>query len=224
MSSNLGDMAEFLPVLLRGAWLTIEVSVVSYVLALALGLTLGVLRLSPYRLVRLPVAGVIQVIRGTPLLTQLFFIFYAMPYAGVVLSPMVASIIGLSLNYAAYMAEVFRGGIQAVPRGQFEAARALGMKRRLMMRRVIVPQALRLVVPPLGNFLVSIFKDSSLVSVITLKDLTFSGQILAASTFKYFEIFAMVGIIYLVISYPAAKFAEWVEHRLDVTGRRHVMP
>ncbi len=211
-------MAGFLPALLKGAWLTIEISVVSYVLAVILGLLIGVARISPFAPLRWLAAGYIQFLRGTPLLTQLFFIFYALPYAGVVLSPMLASIIGLTLNYAAYMAEVFRGGIQAVPRGQVEAARALGMRRGKMMRRIIIPQALRLVVPPLGNFLVSIFKDSSLVSVITLKDLTFTGQILAASTFKYFEIFAMVGIIYLMISYPAAKLVEWVERKLDVTG------
>lgn len=221
---SVADMAAFLPSLLKGAGLTIEVSIVSYVLAVALGLALGVIRLSPVGPLRWAAAGFIQFMRGTPLLTQLFFIFYAMPYAGVVLSPMTASIIGLTLNYAAYMAEVFRGGIQSVHRGQFEAARALGMQRGLMMRRIIVPQALRLVVPPLGNFLVSIFKDSSLVSVITLRDLTFTGQILAASSFKYFEIFAMVGIIYLGISYPAAKLVDWVERQLDVTGRKHSLP
>ncbi|HEY0276258.1 MAG TPA: ectoine/hydroxyectoine ABC transporter permease subunit EhuC [Paenirhodobacter sp.] len=215
---SFSEMAGFLPALLKGAWLTIEISVVSYVLAVILGLLIGVARISPFAPLRWLAAGYIQFLRGTPLLTQLFFIFYALPYAGVVLSPMLASIIGLTLNYAAYMAEVFRGGIQAVPRGQVEAARALGMRRGKMMRRIIIPQALRLVVPPLGNFLVSIFKDSSLVSVITLKDLTFTGQILAASTFKYFEIFAMVGIIYLMISYPAAKLVEWVERKLDVTG------
>ncbi len=219
---SLSEMMGFLPVLLRGAWLTIEVSVISYVLALLLGLLLGIARLSPFPPLRWLAAAYIQLLRGTPLLTQLFFISDALPYAGIILLPFTAGVLGLTLNYAAYMAEVFRGGIQAVPRGQFEAAKALGMTRRRMMRRIIIPQALRLIVPPLGNFLVSIFKDSSLVSVITMRDLTFTGQILAASTFKYFEIFTLVGLIYLAISYPAAKLVEFVEARLEISGRRGV--
>jgi polar amino acid transport system permease protein len=168
--------------------------------------------------VRWAAAAYIQFFLGTPLLTQLFFIFFALPYGGIVLLPFVAGWLGLTLNYGAYMAEVFRGGIQAVPRGQYEAAKASGMTKGRMMRRIIIPRAVRIIVPPLGNFLVAIFKDSSLVSVITMRDLTFTGQILAASTFKYFEIFALVSVLYLAISYPAAKFVEWPEIRLDITG------
>jgi polar amino acid transport system permease protein len=126
------------------------------------------------------------------------------------------------MNYSAYMAEVFRSGIQAIPKGQTEAGQAVGMSRRLLMRRIILPQAFRIIVPPLGNFFVSIFKDSALVSVITMRDLMFSGELLASATFKHFEIFTMVAVIYFLISYPAAKLVEWIEAKLDVSKRRPV--
>ncbi len=109
------------------------------------------------------------------------------------------------------MAEVFRAGIQAIPKGQWEAGLSVGMSRRLLLRRIILPQAIRIVVPAIGNFFVSIFKDSALVSVITMRDLMFSGQILAAATYKHFEIFTEVAVIYFIISYPTAKFVEWIE-------------
>jgi ABC-type amino acid transport system permease subunit len=134
-----------------------------------------------------------------------------------VLSPFVSGVMGLTLNYSAYMAEVFRGGILAIPKGQWEAGLSVGMSRKLLMRRIILPQALRIVVPAIGNFFVSIFKDSALVSVITMRDLMFSGQILAAATFKHFEIFAMVATIYFLISYPSAKLVEYIEARLDIS-------
>jgi ABC-type amino acid transport system permease subunit len=165
----------------------------------------------------------IQFIRGTPLLLQLFFIYYVLPYAGIVLSPFVSGAIGLTLNYAAYMAEVFRSGIQAIPKGQWEAGSSVGMSRSLLMRRIILPQAIRIIVPPIGNFFVSIFKDSALVSVITMRDLMFSGELLASATYKHFEIFAMVAVIYFCISYPAAKFVEWIEAKIDITRRPTVI-
>jgi ABC-type amino acid transport system permease subunit len=140
-----------------------------------------------------------------------------------VLSPFVSGAIGLTLNYAAYMAEVFRSGIQAIPKGQWEAGSSVGMSRSLLMRRIILPQAMRIIVPPIGNFFVSIFKDSALVSVITMRDLMFSGELLASATYKHFEIFAMVAVIYFCISYPVAKFVEWVEAKIDITRRPTVI-
>src|SRR5258707_735259 len=116
----------------------------------------------------------------------------------------------------------FRGGVLAIPKGQWEAGLSIGMSRRLLLRRIILPQALRIVIPALGNFFVSIFKDSALVSVVTMRDLMFSGQILAAATFKHFEIFAMVAAIYFLISYPTAKFVEYIEQRLDISRAKHV--
>jgi polar amino acid transport system permease protein len=142
---------------------------------------------------------------------------------GIVLSPFVSGVIGLTMNYAAYMAEVFRSGIQAIPKGQWEAGSSVGMSRALLMRRIILPQAIRIIVPALGNFFVSIFKDSALVSVITLRDLMFSGQLLASATYKHFEIFTMVAVIYFLISYPTAKLVEWVEAKIDITRRPTVI-
>jgi polar amino acid transport system permease protein len=164
----------------------------------------------------------VQFIRGTPLLLQLFFIYYVLPYGGIILTPFVSGLLGLTLNYSAYMAEVFRGGVLAIPKGQWEAGLSIGMSRRLLLRRIILPQALRIVIPALGNFFVSIFKDSALVSVVTMRDLMFSGQILAAATFKHFEIFAMVAAIYFLISYPTAKLVEYIERRLDVSRVKQV--
>jgi polar amino acid transport system permease protein len=219
---QLSDMIAFLPDLLRGAWLTILVSLLSFGLALLFGLMFGLMRLSRLLPIRVVAAIYIQFIRGTPLLLQLFFIYYVLPYAGITLTPFVSGVIGLTMNYSAYMAEVFRSGIQAIPKGQTEAGQSMGMSRRLLMRRIILPQAFRIIIPPLGNFFVSIFKDSALVSVITMRDLMFSGELLASATFKHFEIFTMVAVIYFLISYPTAKFVEWIEARLDISKRRPV--
>jgi polar amino acid transport system permease protein len=219
MFFSLNDMVTFLPSLLQGALLTIAVSLLSFGLALVLGLATGLARISRLTVLRVVAACYIQFIRGTPLLLQLFFIYYVLPYVGIVLSPFVSGATGLTLNYAAYMAEVFRSGIQAIPKGQWEAGASVGMSRRLMLRRIILPQAVRIIVPSLGNFFVSIFKDSALVSVITMRDLMFSGQLLASATYKHFEIFTMVAVIYFMISYPTAKFVEWIEARIDITRR-----
>jgi His/Glu/Gln/Arg/opine family amino acid ABC transporter permease subunit len=213
--STFNDLVALLPSLLEGASVTVAVSVTSYLLALCLGLLLGLARTSRFLLVRSAAGVYVQFMRGTPLLLQLFFIYYVLPYGGLILTPFQAGVLGLTLNYAAYMAEVFRSGIAAVPKGQFEAGSSLALTNYQLMRYVVIPQALKIVVPPIGNFFVAIFKDSALVSVITMKDLMFTGQILAASTFMHFQIFAMVAAIYLVLSYPAAKSVELLERRLD---------
>jgi polar amino acid transport system permease protein len=223
MIFSLKDMIEFLPPLLDGAVITITVSLLAFSLAMVSGLAIGIARISRMAPLRVVSACYIQFIRGTPLLLQLFFIYYVLPYAGIVLSPFVSGAIGLTLNYAAYMAEVFRSGIQAIPKGQWEAGSSVGMSRSLLMRRIILPQAMRIIVPPIGNFFVSIFKDSALVSVITMRDLMFSGELLASATYKHFEIFAMVAVIYFCISYPVAKFVEWVEAKIDITRRPTVI-
>ncbi len=165
----------------------------------------------------------VSLVRGTPLLVQILFVYLALPqiwidFARVPL--IVLGIFALAFNYGAYMTEIFRAGIQAIPRGQIEAAAALGMTDRLTMRRIILPQAIRIVIPAIGNFFVSIFKDSALVSVITMRDLMFSGQLLASATFKHFEIFTLVAVIYFLISYPTAKLVDYVEARLDIYRKR----
>jgi His/Glu/Gln/Arg/opine family amino acid ABC transporter permease subunit len=216
MAGYLTGSIEFLPPLLRGAWITIWVSVVSYLLALAVGLCVGMGRISSWGLIRFVSAVYVQLFRGTPLLLQVFVIYYVLPFAGIVLPPLVAGVLALTINCGAYMAEVFRAGILAVPRGQREAAMSIGMSHYKMMRVVVLPQAMKIVIPPFGNFFVGIFKDSAMLSVITANELLFTGQQLAATTYRGFEIFAIVGIIYFCISYPAAKLVEWIERRLQI--------
>jgi polar amino acid transport system permease protein len=217
---SLTEMISFLPPLLQGAWVTITVSLVAYALALIVGLLFGIARMSRFWPINAVATVYVQFIRGTPLLLQLFFIYYVLPYGGIILSPFASGVSGLTINYSAYMAEVFRSGVQAIPKGQWEAGLSLGMSRRLLMRRIILPQAIRIVIPAIGNFFVSIFKDSALVSVITMRDLMFSGQLLASATFKHFEIFALVGLIYFIISYPTAKLVDYIEARLDIHRKR----
>src|SRR5271154_1302122 len=219
MYFSLSDMITFLPPLLTGAYLTIVISLLSFLLAIVVGLLVGIARISRFLPLRMIATPYIQFIRGTPLLLQLFFIYYVLPYVGIVLSPFVSGVLGLTINYTAYMAEVFRSGIQAIPKGQWEAGSSVGMSRRLLLRRIILPQAIRIIIPSLGNFFVSIFKDSALVSVITMRDLMFSGELLASATYKHFEIFAMVAAIYFLISYPTAKFVEFIEAKLDIQQR-----
>lgn len=213
--SFFSDLGTLLPPLADGVVVTVTVSLLSYVFALVLGLIIGLARMSRFWLLRTFADIYIQFIRGTPLLLQLFFLYYVLPYAGVVLSPFVAGVLGLSLNYSAYMAEVFRSGVAAVPKGQSEAGMSLALNHVQLMRFVVIPQAIKIVVPPIGNFFVAIFKDSALVSVITMKDLMFAGQLLASSTFRHVEIFTLVAVIYLMLSYPAAKLVEWVERRMS---------
>jgi len=131
----------------------------------------------------------------------------------------VAGVIGLSINYSAYLAEVYRAGIAAVPRGQIEAAKALGMSRRKMLRLIVLPQAIRVVIPPLGNYGISLFKDTSLVSIVTVKELIFTGQIISSTNFQYATVFTIIGAIYLAFSYPSALLVRWLERRMNVGNK-----
>jgi polar amino acid transport system permease protein len=161
----------------------------------------------------------VEFLRGTPLLFQLFAVYYVFPSFGVRLDAFPAAVVAISLNFSAYMSEVYRAGIQSVDQGQIKAARALGMPYSLLMRRIVLPQAIRVVVGPLGNYLISMFKDTSLASIVTLKELMFQGQILTALTFRPIPIFILVGLIYFSISYPASLGVQAVERRLKTRRR-----
>lgn len=219
----------FLPLLLRGAVISIEVTLGATAIALVLGLVIALMRISPIRLFNILGSMYVQIIRGTPLLLQLFYIYYVLPFIGVELSPFVAGILGLALNYAAYMSEVYRAGILSVDKGQLEAAASLGMTPSLTMRRIVLPQAVRLIVPPLGNYFVGMFKDSAVVSVLTLNELLFTAQLLAKSSFQSFAIFTLAAAIYFAISFPAARCVDWVESRVKMDyserqNRRRSLP
>jgi len=211
---------EYLPDLLRAAVVSVELTFCVMLVGLVFGLIIALMRISRSRTLRLISTTYVEVIRGTPCLLQLFYIYFVLPAFGIRLDPFPAGVVGLSVNYSAYLSEVYRAGIVAVPRGQLEASQALGMSRRLMMRLVILPQAIRVVVPPLGNYFISLFKDTSLVSIVTVKELMFTGQIIAATNFQYFTIFTIIGIIYFSLSYPSSLFVSYLERRMKIGYRR----
>ncbi len=212
--STLRDWRIYLPLLLRGACVTVEISLLAMALAVGAGLLLALARLYGMAPLRWLAASYVEAIRGTPLLIQLFLIYYGLPNLGIRLNAFVAAVLGLGFNYAAYEAENYRAGIQAVPNGQMEAALALGMTRSQALRRIIVPQALRIVIPPVTNDFIALFKDSSLVSVITMVELTKMYGMLAASTYDYIGLGLMTAAIYFALSYPASLLADRLERRL----------
>jgi polar amino acid transport system substrate-binding protein len=220
LSTRLARYWSFWPLLLKASLVTLEVSILGMMLAVALGFTLAVMRVfGPWPL-RILATLYIEIIRGTPLLIQLLIIFYGLPNIGIKFSPLIAGILGLGLNYAAYEAENYRAGLLAVPRGQMEAARALGLTHQQGLFHVIIPQSFRLVLPPVTNDFISLLKDSSLVSMVTLLDLTGAYQRIASQTFDYFGAGLLVAAIYLLIGLPFVRLARFTEERLAVDSRK----
>jgi len=208
------------PLLVQAAVLTLEISVAGMAVAIAAGLMLAILRLyGPWPFQWLAI-GYIELIRGTPLLIQLLIIFYGLPNIGLKLSPFTAGVLGLGFNYAAYEAENYRAGIFAVPKGQMQAARALGMTHLQGLRFVVLPQALRFVLPPITNDFISLLKDSSLVSMVTLIELTGAYNRIASQTFDYFGTGLLVAAIYLLIGLPFVRLARLTERQLAGNPRR----
>jgi polar amino acid transport system substrate-binding protein len=203
-----------MPLLLRGAAMTIALSCAAMFLAVTLGLALALLRAYGTRLMVWPVIAFIEIIRGTPLLIQLFIIFYGLPTIGIRLSPFWAAVIGLGVNYSAYEAENYRAGIQAIPKGHHDAATALGLTRMQTIRRIVLPQAVRLVIPSVTNDFIALLKDSSLVSVITMVELTKVYGELASTYFDYIGLGLLVAAIYFVMGLPIARFSRYLETRL----------
>lgn len=217
--STLRDWPKYLPLLLRGAVTTLELSVLGMMVAVVAGLVIVLMRLYGIAPLRWLAKAYVEVIRGTPLLIQLFLIYYGLPQIGIRLNAFLAGMLGLGLNYAASEAENYRAGIQAIPRGQSEASQALGMSRWQSLRHVILPQALRLVIPPVTNDFIAMFKDSSIVSVITMVELTKVYGMLAMSTYDYIGLGLMTAGIYFALSYPASIYANWLEKRLNYDHR-----
>jgi ABC-type amino acid transport system permease subunit len=160
--------------------------------------------------------------RGTPLLLQLIYVYYVLPEAGVRLDAFTAAVLALTLNYSAYISEVYRGGILAISRGQRDAAAALGMTHMLSMRRIILPQAIRIVLPTLGNYFIGLFKDTALCSAVSLQELVFTAQVQAAMSFQYFTLYTVVAAMYFLVSFPAARLVGYLERktRAGYGGRR----
>jgi polar amino acid transport system permease protein len=213
----LADARDFLPILLQGCLVTIELTLCALVLSTLLGFVWALMRLSPSRLLRAPAVTFITIIRGIPIIVQLFYIYFVLPDLGIQLSAFQAGVVGLGVAYSAYQAENFRAGILSVDPGQIEAAQTLGMRPPLVMRRVILPQAIRVFLPPYGNTMIMMLKDSSIASAITVTELTRGGQLIAASTFKNMTVFTLVALLYLAMSLPLTYLAHRLEKKF---GRR----
>ncbi|MEM1362501.1 MAG: amino acid ABC transporter permease [Pseudomonadota bacterium] len=202
---------ESIPLLAEGMIVTIQVSVLSAALGLILGVVLGLAALSRSRLLRWLVAGYVDFIRGTPLLIQIFLVFFALPIVGIRFDEFWAGVIALSLNAAAFVAEVVRGGVGAIERGQTEAAMSIGMRHRQVLVWILLPQAYRQMIPPLTNELISLVKNSSLLSVISVYELTRAGQAIISVHFVPFEIYTLLALYYYVL----IKALSWLSVRLE---------
>jgi len=215
MAKFSSDAHEFLPILLQGLWLTILVTAGSLLLSTLLGLIWALMRVSAVPALQWLAKSIVNIIRGIPIIVQLFYIYFVMPELGVTLTALQAAIIGLGIAYSAYQAENFRAGIEAIDKGQIEASESLGMGWALMMRRVVLPQAIRIILPPYGNTMIMMLKDSSQASTITVAELALKGSLIASSTFKYTTVFTLVAALYLVMSIPLILLVGWLERRMQ---------
>ena len=207
------DAVEFFPILMSGVVLTIVVTIGSLLLSTVLGLLWAMMRVSGIKALSLLSASLINVIRGIPIIVLLFYLYFVMPDLGVTLSALQAAILGLGIAYSAYQAENFRAGIEAIDKGQIEAAQAIGMSWWLTMRRVVLPQAVRIVLPPYGNIMIMMLKDSSQASTITVAELALQGKLIASSTFKNTSVFTLVALMYLTMSIPLILLVRHFEKR-----------
>jgi len=213
------EIPGMLPVLFQGLRVTVTATIAVMAIALVLGLPIALARMSRLWWLRVPATFYVQVLRGTPVLLQLFYLYYVLPFVGIKLPPWPAGIIGMSAAYSAYLSEIYRAGIEAVDRGQTEAALAIGMSRVQVMRLVILPQAVRIIIPPMGNMFIGLFKDTSLLSILTIRELMFEGQILAATSFRHITIFTVIAVLYLAVCWPSAAIIDRLERRLKALPR-----
>ncbi|MDR1595754.1 MAG: ABC transporter substrate-binding protein/permease [Puniceicoccales bacterium] len=212
---------ETLPLFLKAACITLMLSILGMGVAIVLGLCLAITRLYAPKWIGFIAISIIEFLRGTPLVIQLFFVFYGLPRIGITLSPIVAGVFTLGINYSSYEAENFRAGMFSVPHGQMEAARALGMSQWQSLRHVILPQAFTFILPPLTNDFIALLKDSSLVSLITIVELTKTYSLAASTTLDFFGFGVMVAIIYFIIGLPFVRLARLAEYRLRLEKRAY---
>jgi polar amino acid transport system permease protein len=215
MEKFLRDAAEFFPILLQGVGLTILVTLGSLILSTILGLVWALMRVSGLRALSGVSAGLINVIRGIPIIVLLFYLYFVMPDFGITLTALQAAILGLGIAYSAYQAENFRAGIEAIDKGQIEAAQTIGMGWWLTMRRVVLPQAVHIALPPYGNIMIMLLKDSSQASTITVAELALQGKLIASSTFKNTSVFTLVALMYLAMSIPLILLVRHFENKAN---------
>jgi His/Glu/Gln/Arg/opine family amino acid ABC transporter permease subunit len=214
MSIDWGIVQTAIPLLARGTLVTLQISLIAGVLACILGFALGLCALSHVAVVRWMVSAYVDFVRGTPLLIQVFLVFFALPVIGIRFDEIWAGIIALAINTAAYIAETVRGGVGSIERGQTEAARSIGMFQAQILIHILLPQALRPMVPPLTNELISMTKNTSLLSVISVYELTRAGQAIISVHFVPFEIYLLLALYYYVLIKMLTWLSRWVERRM----------
>ncbi|MFQ5972938.1 MAG: ectoine/hydroxyectoine ABC transporter permease subunit EhuD [Alphaproteobacteria bacterium] len=212
---------EILPRLGWATLNTLAASGIGYSIALVIGLVLALAQRTPYRPLTMIVREMVEFIRSTPLVLQIFFVFFVLPQFGVRLAPWTAGMIAIGLHYAAYLSEVYRAGLESVPRGQWEACKALNLGIRRTYSRIIIPQALPTSLAGMGNYLIGIFKDTPMLSVIGVAELMHQANAVGSETYRFLEPYTLVGVIFLVISLPTAfslrRFETWVRKALALT-------
>jgi polar amino acid transport system permease protein len=218
MDFSWADFVTFLGPLLRGARYSVVLTIIIMIISTVCGLLVALGRLSGRRWLTIPLTAYVEFIRSTPALVHLYYIYFVFPSFHVTLSAIAAGIIGLSIGYSAFLSEVFRAAIISIPRAQTEASSSLGMSYLQTMIKVILPQAGRLALPPTVNYLLSLMKDTSLLSLVTIQELMFSALLIGSTTFKYFTILTEVALIYFVLGYPLTVLSSWLEHRLGASN------
>jgi len=203
-----------LPLLQTAVLVTLGLGLGAFVLGCTLGLCIALMRNSDVRMLRMFAFSYVSIFRGTPLLVQILLIYFGLPYYGIVLAPIPSALLALSLFAAAYLSENFRSGISGVDAGQWEAAQSMGMGYWVCLRRIILPQAFRIALPPLGSRLIGLIKDTSLASTVTVVELTRVGEQVGASTFRYMEMFLMIGMIYWMINQVLTVLQTYLEGRM----------
>ena len=213
MTEFLADARDFLPILVSGVWITVAITLCALLLSVILGLVWALLGRSRFALARGVSRVIINTVRGIPILVQLFYIYFVLPQLGITLNAFLAGVVGLGLAYSVYQAENFRAGFSSIDRSLIEAAESLGMPHSMIFRRLILPLAIRVILPPLGNTSIMLLKDSSIASTITVAELTRQGQLLAVSTFKNMTVYTLVALLYLAMSLPLSLLTRRLERR-----------
>ncbi|MBV4431484.1 amino acid ABC transporter permease [Clostridium tyrobutyricum] len=213
---NIDFIKNILPILLKGSVMTVELTIITIILGSILGILLALLRLSNNKVLKYISSFYAWIFRGTPLLLQLFFFYYGLPFIGIELTPFTAAVIGLALNCGAYMSEIIRGGIQSIEQGQFEAAKALGFNYTQTMKKIILPQTFKVIIPPVGNEFISILKDTSLVSTIAMVELMRSAQQIYATSFDPISVFLTAAVFYLIMTTVFTTVFGIIERKLSV--------
>jgi len=209
---------EILPVLARAARVTVLATLLGFLIAMLLGLVLALARRSAWRAIAWPTMALIEFIRSTPLIIQIYFLFFITPNYGLVLSPLTAGLISIGLYYACFLAEVYRAGLDAVPKGQWESVTALNMTRWHGYRGIILPQAIPPMVPAMGNYLVDMFKATPVLSVISVLEMMTRAKMIGSETFRYTEPITLVGVFFLLMTLVSSALVRWTEHALARRG------